>query len=203
MSSQFSAKAVAGHELSTDHEGITTALKVQVRVTAKLSDFKVMRAKPLVVIEYLWLSLGILEPAGNKAMPINQTGIGSKDEVGQRFHRFHCFDRCTSSTQVGDEIMPLFLRQVFISCILCMHPGVDFIENPEVVRWTHEIAATPREWACFSRGINIFRRIQVIHRDLRFHSLRGKDCSIYFIDRTCCKVAFLDALYRTYNVTRA
>src|SRR5450755_717393 len=102
-----------------------------------------MGVKPRIVVDDLWLSLGVLEFAGDERAAIDQARVRRKDEVRQALHRLHRLYRSARALDVRDEITPLFVSQVTIGSNLCMHPGIYLVEDAKVIWWAHQVCVAP------------------------------------------------------------
>jgi hypothetical protein len=91
----------------------------------------------------LGLALGVTEVRGHERGAGDQAGVRGEDEVRHVLGRFHRHDLGARGPHVRGQGVPLRSGSLDVDAHLRVHPGVDLVEDAEVLRWAHEVAAAP------------------------------------------------------------
>ena len=102
-------------------------------------------AEPGHVVGRLPLTLGMPEAGGDELPAVDDAGVGREHQVGQPGHRRHELDLRAHGLQHRDQAVPLAPGLVGVHPHLAVHPGVDLVEDLEVLGRAHQEAPAPGE----------------------------------------------------------
>src|SRR5687767_3636124 len=80
-----------------------------------------------------WFALLVTKARRDESAPIDQTGVGGEDEVGDVWFGVDQLDRGSRGDERVDEPLPLCVGAVDIDQYLSMHPRIDLIRDGEIV----------------------------------------------------------------------
>ena len=86
-------------------------------------------------------ALAMPEPADDGRAVVHHPGVGGEHQVGQARHRRHPFEFGAGVLfQHAGEGPPLGPARVLVHGVGETHPRVDFVLNPEMIRWANQEA---------------------------------------------------------------
>src|SRR5262249_29489712 len=80
----------------------------------------------------------VAKPRADEHVSVNQPAIGCEDKIGQSLLGLYQLDKSSQVDECLVERRPLLPRFESVAALLDVHPGIDFILDPEIIGWTHQ-----------------------------------------------------------------
>ena len=79
-------------------------------------------------------------PPGANSIAVEFAALDYSAPQRNRYaYRLDGFDCRPSPPEISHKVLPLFHGEFTIRTIFLVHPGIDLVEYPKVIGWTHEI----------------------------------------------------------------